>query len=200
MCSYEILLLLLKNVNVVLALTSCCSRALCCSPHMRPINLRLNDFPNTKIDSLKAESYVTTDAQSASLSWNKAPIWGLRPDFYYRQKVAGLLMWSALSDERTGLSFTIAAGPRQWSHSRVRDWRLPFSSPPTTCRATTWDVSLKSWNSSKIYKDSVRTSQETHYVTATKSNRLILFRETVAVYCENRTEHTNTLCGQNAKF
>jgi hypothetical protein len=28
----------------------------------------------------------------------------------------------------------------------------------------------------------------------------MLFRETVAVYCENRTEHTNTLCGQNSKF
>jgi hypothetical protein len=27
--------------------------------------------------------YVTTDGQSASLSWNKAPTWGLRPDFYY---------------------------------------------------------------------------------------------------------------------
>jgi hypothetical protein len=29
------------------------------------------------------EGYVTTDGQSASLSWNKAPIWGLRPDFHY---------------------------------------------------------------------------------------------------------------------
>jgi hypothetical protein len=29
----------------------------------------------------------------ASLSWNKAPIWGLRPDFYYCQTVAGLLIW-----------------------------------------------------------------------------------------------------------
>jgi hypothetical protein len=48
-----------------------------------------------------------------------------------------------------------------------------------------------------IYTDSVRTSQETHYVSATKPNRLILFRETVAVYCENHTEHTNTLRGQN---
>jgi hypothetical protein len=28
----------------------------------------------------------------------------------------------------------------------------------------------------------------------------MLLRETVAVYCENRTEHTNTLCGQNAEF
>jgi hypothetical protein len=26
----------------------------------------------------------------------------------------------------------------------------------------------------------------------------MLFGETVAVYCENHTEHTNTLCGQNA--
>jgi hypothetical protein len=28
----------------------------------------------------------------------------------------------------------------------------------------------------------------------------MLFGETVAVYCENYTEHTNTLCGQNALF
>jgi hypothetical protein len=53
------------------------------------------------------ESYVTTDGQSASLYWNKALLWGLRPDFYYCQTFAGLLMWSALSDERTGLPFTI---------------------------------------------------------------------------------------------
>jgi hypothetical protein len=49
-------------------------------------------------------------------------------------------------------------------------------------------------------KYSVRTSQETHYVSDTKPNRLMLFRETVAVYCENHTEHTNSLCGQNAEF
>jgi hypothetical protein len=46
----------------------------------------------------RVESYVTTDGQSVSLSWNKAPIWGLRPDFWYCQTVAGLLMWGALSD------------------------------------------------------------------------------------------------------
>jgi hypothetical protein len=54
--------------------------------------------------------------ERTSLSWNEAPIWGLRPHLYYRQTVAGLLMWGALSDERTGLSFTIVAGPRQRSH------------------------------------------------------------------------------------
>jgi hypothetical protein len=43
-------------------------------------------------------------------------------------------------------------------------------------------------------------SQETPYVTATKPSRLMLFRETVSVYCENHMEHTDTLCGQNAGF
>jgi hypothetical protein len=56
-----------------------------------------------------SQSYVTTDGQSASLSWNKAPIWSLRPDFYYCQTIAGLLMWGALSDERTGLSFIMGS-------------------------------------------------------------------------------------------
>jgi hypothetical protein len=46
-----------------------------------------------------------------------------------------------------------------------------------------------------VYINSVRTSQETHYVFVTKPNRLMLFREIIAVYCENHTEHTNA-CGQ----
>jgi hypothetical protein len=67
--------------------------------------------------SLSLSLMLRPNGQSASLSWNKAPIWGLRPDFYYCQRVASLLMWSALSDKRTGLSFTIAAGPHRRSHS-----------------------------------------------------------------------------------
>jgi hypothetical protein len=31
-----------------------------------------------------------TVGQSASLSWNEAPIWGLRPDLYYCMTVEGL--------------------------------------------------------------------------------------------------------------
>jgi translation initiation factor IF-1 len=46
-----------------------------------------------------------------------------------------------------------------------------------------------------IYKNPVYTSQGTHYVSATETNRLMLFGETVAVYCENHKEHINTLCG-----
>jgi hypothetical protein len=48
--------------------------------------------------------------------------------------------------------------------------------------------------------NSAHTSQETHYVSATKPNWLMLFGETVAVYYENHTKHTNTLCGQNVQF
>jgi hypothetical protein len=73
-----------------------------------------------QLDYSEPEPHVATDGQSASLSWNKASIWGLRPDFYYCLTVVGVLLWSALSDERTGLSFTIAAGPRQHNHSLFR--------------------------------------------------------------------------------
>jgi hypothetical protein len=96
----------------------------------------------------ESASYITTDGQSASLSWIKAPIWGLRQDFYYCQTLAGLLIWGALSDERTGLSFTIAPGLASVDifgsdslgirdHillSPIRDF--PFPSPPTTRRVT----------------------------------------------------------------
>jgi hypothetical protein len=95
-----------------------------------------------------------TDGQSASLSWYKALIRSLRPEFYFRTEsgihltVTFLIPWGALSDKRMGLSFVCAAGPCQRSLSwvlvpwdlrpylTVSDLRLPFSSPPTTRRVT----------------------------------------------------------------
>jgi predicted Zn-dependent protease with MMP-like domain len=53
-----------------------------------------------------------------------------------------------------------------------------------------WRLTLFLLNNMTYY---VRTSQETHYVSTTEPNRLMLFRETVAVYCENHTEHTDTV-------
>jgi hypothetical protein len=44
---------------------------------------------------------------------------GPRPDIYYYHTVAGFLMWGVLSDERAGLSFTIAALSCRCSHSLV---------------------------------------------------------------------------------
>jgi hypothetical protein len=43
------------------------------------------------------QSYVTTEGQSASLSWCQAPIWGLGPDICYCQTVAGLFNGGAPS-------------------------------------------------------------------------------------------------------
>jgi hypothetical protein len=100
----------------------------------------------------ESETYVTTNGESASLSWNKASIRGLRLDLFYCLIVAGLLIWCALSDERRDLSFAFVVGPSQLIHSQVRipwdsrqystvsDSRLFFSSPPTTRSAT--EISL----------------------------------------------------------
>jgi hypothetical protein len=66
-----------------------------------------------------SQSNVTTDGQSAGLSYNKAPIRVLRPDLYYCMTVAGFFIWDPLSNERTGLSFAIAADPRQHNHFLV---------------------------------------------------------------------------------
>jgi hypothetical protein len=76
---------------------------------------------STKLLLSKSKSKLCYDWLSVDQSaWCQAPIWVLRPDLYYCQTVTSLLMWGALSDERMGLPFTIAAGPRQRSHFWVR--------------------------------------------------------------------------------
>jgi hypothetical protein len=124
------------------------------------LRLTISHLTNSSEPESESESCVTIDGQWASISWDKAPIWGLRPDFYYCHTVAGLLMLGALSDERSDLSFTNAAGPRQRSHSRIRipwdsrpyftvsDSRLPFSSPPTTRFVTVevFEPTLLNWS------------------------------------------------------
>jgi hypothetical protein len=66
----------------------------------------------------QSQSYVTTDGQSASVLVS-SPHLGPKIGFRYCQTVAGLLMWGTLSDEMTGLSFTITVCPCQLCHSRV---------------------------------------------------------------------------------
>jgi hypothetical protein len=96
---------------------------------------------------LSSQSYSVTDGRSISKSWCRTPS-GAHDQIFISFTVTVLFLWGALSDERTGLSFVYAAGPRQRSLSRVRvPWnsrpyftvsvlRLPFSSPPTTRRVT----------------------------------------------------------------
>jgi hypothetical protein len=52
-----------------------------------------------------------------------------------------------------------------------------------TCRRELSSTPLK-----VAYMKSIRTSQETHNVTVTETNRLMMFKETVAVYYENHTQ------------
>jgi hypothetical protein len=90
--------------------------------HLTPTSSSSHSHLKTQDSRLccsQSQSYVMTDSQSASLSWCQAPNWGLQPDFYYCQIVAGLLMWGILSYKRTGLLFTITAGSHQHSHSWV---------------------------------------------------------------------------------
>jgi hypothetical protein len=98
-------------------------------------------------------SHVTTDGQSASLAWYKAPIRGLRPDFFpfgiwntsnsYALASVGRPLW-----REDGSVFCICRWPLPaqsfsvlvpWDlrpYITVSDLRLPFSSPPTTRRVT----------------------------------------------------------------
>jgi hypothetical protein len=39
-----------------------------------------------------------------------------------------------------------------------------------------------------------------YYFSVTEANRLMLFGETVSVYCEDHTEHINILCRKNTEF
>jgi hypothetical protein len=54
------------------------------------------------------------------------------------------------------------------------------------------------YQSNMQYKDPVRTSQETHCLRY-EAQPVKLFRGTVAVYCENHTEHINALCGDRTQ-
>jgi hypothetical protein len=44
-----------------------------------------------------------------------------------------------------------------------------------------------------LFEREVRTSQATHHVSATKPSRLMLFGETVAIYCETHSKYISTL-------
>jgi hypothetical protein len=148
-------------------------------------------------------------------------------------------MWGALSDERTGLSFTIAADPRQrshWSESRVTHEQILLShirDPPKPggpghrictpqeqgdpvmplgtgfpfrrllrlaglrCTRTRLHADQSHESGMRKQRSKIQFVPDRKHSVFITTDRLMLFGETVAVYCENRMEHTNTLCGQN---
>jgi hypothetical protein len=55
----------------------------------------------------RSRSYLTTDSQSANMSWYRVLLWDLRPDIISCRNVAVLYLLGALSGERTGLQFAV---------------------------------------------------------------------------------------------
>jgi hypothetical protein len=75
------LLALLYNYNQLYQLTHWTPSARHLSDECRLEILLLLSEWRTDLCYWMSLSHVTTDGQSVTLSWNKAPIWGLRPDF-----------------------------------------------------------------------------------------------------------------------
>jgi hypothetical protein len=110
-------------------------------------------------------------------------------------------LYRALSDERTGLPFTFAAGPRQRSHFLVRvpwdswpyftvsDSRLPFPLPPTTRRDTVEVFDLASTRDRTLSIQSYSLSPRKVLVEPYRDHRLQGFLLRVAVW----TTFTNPL-------
>jgi hypothetical protein len=86
----------------------------------------------------ESESYLTTDSHSASLSWNKAPIWGLRPDIYLSLTITALFLWaSSLTRGRVWLLYMLLAlasivflgSESLWTRNHIllsQIWDFPF--------------------------------------------------------------------------
>jgi hypothetical protein len=68
----------------------------------------------------KSQSYFTIDGlPSITSSWCQA-LWDPRPVYFSTEHMRLWLLSNVLSHKRMGLSFTIAVGPRQCSHSQIR--------------------------------------------------------------------------------
>jgi hypothetical protein len=118
-------------------------------------------------DFSESEPYVTTDGQSAGLSWNKAPILALLSDScgfvdvgrsLWREdgSVVYNCCWSSPAQ-----SFSSPSPVALVTIFNVSDLRLPFSSPPMIRRATVevFDpASTREW---------LQCTNELHFITST---------------------------------
>jgi hypothetical protein len=96
---------------------------------------------------VESESYVTTEGQSASRSWNKAPIWGLRRSLLLSGSCVLVDVgrslwredWSVFYNccwSSPGSHFRVRVPWESWTYFTLSDSRLHFSWPSTTRRVT----------------------------------------------------------------
>jgi hypothetical protein len=111
----------------------------------------------------ESESYVTTDSQSASLSWNKAPIWGLTTTFLLlsdncRFVNVGWSLWRENGSVVYNCWWRSPAQQYRWTRDHIllsQIWDYPFrrllqlaglrwrySTPPPHGRLNFWLCSL----------------------------------------------------------
>jgi hypothetical protein len=71
-----------------------------------PSEFSYKSMTNELSNQSQSQSHIATDGQSVSQSvLVSSPIWGSWPDIYYCLTLTVFLLWGALSDDRTGLSF-----------------------------------------------------------------------------------------------
>jgi hypothetical protein len=98
------------------------------------------------------------------------------------------LRWNSLHKLLCGSASSAAETCVKQTVVKVRTYRL------CTYRVTILHRHLRHASTLEVVNRKLNSlSNETHYVSATKPNRLTLFGETVTVYCENNMEHTNSL-------
>jgi hypothetical protein len=113
--------------------------------NLRSCDCEAPSLTKRRVCQIQSQSYFTTDSQSVSMSWCRAPLWGPWPDFTFFFCFAGKLLCSssccALSDERTSLQIVVQSvsgqsrgGLISIHYSLIWDYCVPFPSPLTTRR------------------------------------------------------------------
>jgi hypothetical protein len=90
-----------------------------------PLELRNSSEVNSQVKV--SQGHITTDGQSVSKSWCRAPSGPHDQIFITVWQLRSCFMWGALSEESMGLSFVYATGPCQRCLSQVR---VPWYSRP----------------------------------------------------------------------
>jgi hypothetical protein len=197
-------------------------------PHAHCISLPSQSptFSPSKTQS-RSQNYVTTNGQPASLSWCQAPIWAPIPDLYYCQlrvcrcgapslmrgrvcRIQLLLVLASaviLGSKSCGTHDHILLSQTRDSpnlEGHVPVFLLPRNRVAQLYPQVLGFLFVASYDS-QGYGGSILTRlytglSKTRCVSATKPNRLLLFRERIIVYCENHTEHTNPSVGRMFSF